>query len=119
MNEFKDDKVVAFAGHRYEWHCIGVENKLPKILEDLINKGYAYEGAKAMLDFAFDELCAQEVVATIRPENYASRKVAERIGMVNVGSYIKMYNGKEMPHLIYSKRKADKLCQLNSGEIDL
>ena len=24
MNEFKDDKVVAFARHRYEWHCIGL-----------------------------------------------------------------------------------------------
>lgn len=87
-----------------EKHYIGLGYILKK---EFWHKGYAYEGAKAMLDFAFDELCAQEVVATIRPENYASRKVAERIGMVNVGSYIKMYNGKEMPHLIYSKRKAD------------
>ena len=36
MNEFKDDKVVAFVGLRYEWHCIGIENKLPEVLEDLI-----------------------------------------------------------------------------------
>ena len=43
MNEFKDDKVVAFAGHRYEWHCIGVENKLPEVLEDLINKGFSLD----------------------------------------------------------------------------
>ena len=40
MNEFKDDKVVAFVGLRYEWHCIGIENKLPEVLEDLINRRY-------------------------------------------------------------------------------
>ncbi len=60
MNEFKDDKVVAFAGHRYEWHCIGVGNKLPEVLEDLINKGYAifYDGHYG----AFDEKCAHAVL---------------------------------------------------------
>lgn len=60
MNEFKDDKVVAFAGHSYEWHCIGVENKLPKVLEDLINKGYSifYDGHYG----AFDEKCAHTVL---------------------------------------------------------
>ena len=35
-----DGKIVAFAGHRYEWHCIGVEEKLLQTLEDLIRKGY-------------------------------------------------------------------------------
>mgnify|MGYP003299429369 CR=1 FL=1 len=40
------DKIVAFAGHRYEWHCIGVEQKLLEVLEDLIHKGYTifYDG---------------------------------------------------------------------------
>lgn len=44
------DKIVAFAGHRYEWHCIGVENKLPNVLEDLIAKGYTifYDGGIKM-----------------------------------------------------------------------
>ena len=36
MLKANNEKVVAFAGHRYEWHCIGVENKLPEVLEDLI-----------------------------------------------------------------------------------
>lgn len=50
------DKIVAFAGHRYEWHCIGVEDKLPNILEDLIAKGYTifYDGGYG----AFDNKCA-------------------------------------------------------------
>ena len=33
------NKVVAFAGHRYEWQSIGVEEKLLQVLEDLINRG--------------------------------------------------------------------------------
>lgn len=51
---------MAFAGHRYEWHCIGVENKLPKVLEDLINKGYTifYDGHYG----SFDEKCAHAVL---------------------------------------------------------
>ena len=32
------EKVVAFAGHRDDWHCIGVEDKLPQVLEELIQK---------------------------------------------------------------------------------
>lgn len=53
------EKVVAFAGHRYEWHCIGVEDKLPSVLEDLIAKGYTifYDGGYG----AFDKKCTNAV----------------------------------------------------------
>ena len=69
------------------------------------NKGYATEGAKAMLDYAFYILGKDEVITTIRPENTASCKVARRIGMEKAGMFIKVYQGKEMPHLIYRKKK--------------
>ena len=64
-------------------------------------KGYATEGAKAMLDYAFRELGKTEIVADIRPENLASRRVAERLGMQICGECVKCFDGKEMPHLIY------------------
>ena len=38
--DINKNKIVAFAGHRYEWQSIGVEEKLLQILENLINKGY-------------------------------------------------------------------------------
>ena len=38
MDRYKN-KIVAFAGHRYEWQSIGVEEKLLQVLEDLINRG--------------------------------------------------------------------------------
>ena len=54
------EKVVAFAGHRYDWHCIGVEDKLPQVLEELIHKGYTvfYAGNYG----ALDKKCASTVL---------------------------------------------------------
>jgi RimJ/RimL family protein N-acetyltransferase len=44
--------------------------------------GYATEGARAVLDFAFDVLGLEEVVSFTAPANLRSRRVMERIGMV-------------------------------------
>lgn len=74
--------------------------------------GYAAEGARASLAYAFERLGAERVIAEIRPENDASRRVAERMGMEIEGRFIKHYHGKEMPHLIYaiSKEKWTEAC---------
>ena len=69
--------------------------------------GYATEGAKACLDYAFKYLIAPEVLADIRPGNTPSRRVAERLGMRAVGEFVKVYRGKEMPHLIYRLGRED------------
>lgn len=54
------DKIVAFAGHRFDWQCIGVEEKLLQTIEELINKGYTifYDGACG----AFDRKCLHAVL---------------------------------------------------------
>ena len=59
MNRYRN-KVVAFAGHRYEWQSIGVEEKLLQVLEELINKGYTifYDGNYG----AFDNKCRNAVL---------------------------------------------------------
>lgn len=64
--------------------------------------GYAVEAAKACLKYAFEYLQADKVIAQIRPENQRSRQVAKRLGMIEVGSFEKQYQGKVMPHLIYA-----------------
>lgn len=43
--------------------------------------GYATEGAKAVLEFAFTELNLREVVSFTVPANLRSRRVMKRIGM--------------------------------------
>jgi ribosomal-protein-alanine N-acetyltransferase len=42
--------------------------------------GYATEGARAALEFAFAEVGAQRVVSLIRTDNTASERVARRLG---------------------------------------
>jgi RimJ/RimL family protein N-acetyltransferase len=43
-------------------------------------KGYATEGARRALDYAFTELNRDHVISLIAPDNVASIKVAERLG---------------------------------------
>lgn len=47
-------------------------------------RGYATEGARALLRLAFGELGAQRVVATTMAVNAASRRVLEKLGMAHV-----------------------------------
>jgi ribosomal-protein-alanine N-acetyltransferase len=49
------------------------------------SQGLATEAASAVLDFAFKKLRVNRVEATCMPENLASRKVLEKIGMTCEG----------------------------------
>lgn len=66
--------------------------------------GYAAEGAKACLDYAFSNLHTHKVICDIRPQNKPSIRVAEKIGMVKAGEFVKTYHGKDMLHFIYEKQ---------------
>jgi RimJ/RimL family protein N-acetyltransferase len=46
-------------------------------------KGLATEGARAIVDFAFNQLVLNEVVAITAPLNQASRRVMEKLGMTH------------------------------------
>lgn len=65
------------------------------------HNGYGTEAARACLEYAFGELSLETVCCSIRPENKASIRVAERLGMTLCGNHTVIYNEKEMPHLIY------------------
>jgi RimJ/RimL family protein N-acetyltransferase len=43
-------------------------------------RGYATEGARRALRYGFDELGREHVISLIRPDNFPSIKVAERLG---------------------------------------
>jgi len=47
---------------------------------DSWGKGYATEGARRALDYAFSELDRDHVISLIAPENISSIRVAERLG---------------------------------------
>ncbi len=44
-------------------------------------KGYAVEGAATALAFGFDTLCLSTIIAVAMPQNEASLKVMDRVGM--------------------------------------
>ena len=71
------------------------------IHQDFWNKGYAAECASACARYAFEGLKMQEVTAQIRADNLPSRKVAEKIGMSVKKEFVRQYQGKDVPHLLY------------------
>lgn len=48
-------------------------------------KGFAYQAANLVLEFAFNELNLHRVVATCQPENPASFRLMEKLGMIREG----------------------------------
>ena len=49
---------------------------------DFWNQGYATEAATAMRDYAFDVLKLPQLISLIRVGNVASKRVAEKVGML-------------------------------------
>lgn len=67
-------------------------------------RGYATEAARAVRDYAFGTLGCDHVISMIRPENLASRRVAEKNGLtVDRTVFWRGYD-----HCVYQIRKADR-----------
>ena len=67
-------------------------------------KGYATEAAIAVVDFGFNVLNLHRVYATVHPENVASIRVLEKVGMTLEGRLREnlLYDGVFGDSLIYS-----------------
>jgi ribosomal-protein-alanine N-acetyltransferase len=74
-------------------------------------KGYASESAAAFLEYGFNKLNLEKIVAVARPENAASRRVMEKIGMRF--DYIGEFYGRDLVH--YSITKEEFLTQRRKG----
>ncbi len=51
------------------------------VRRDMQRRGYATEGGRASVQWAFENLDIDRVISLIRPENIASWRVAEKLGM--------------------------------------
>jgi RimJ/RimL family protein N-acetyltransferase len=67
--------------------------------------GYAAESAKACLQYGFEEIGLSRIYCSICPENTASIRVAENLGMIKAGEHTVIYNGTDMLHYIYVLEK--------------
>lgn len=68
-------------------------------------QGFALECASACKSYAFVHLHVPLLTAQIRPNNAASIKVAQRLGMSVRLSFERVYRGKSMPHLLFACTK--------------
>lgn len=59
--------------------------------------GLATEAAKASLEWGFDTVGVDEIVAFTMPENHASRRVMEKLGM----EYVRDFERKGFPQVLY------------------
>lgn len=82
--------VVAKSTGRVIGHCGLLEKEVDDQAEiemiyvfasDSWGKGYATEAASALRDYAFQRLGLRRIIALINPENPASARVAEKVGM--------------------------------------
>ena len=73
-------------------------------------RGYATELGRALIEHAFTELGAPRVVALVEPDNRASRRVLEKLGMTEREE--RMAYGR--PHLLYAIDNAPRVVRTAS-----
>jgi ribosomal-protein-alanine N-acetyltransferase len=71
------------------------------VRRDLWNQGYASEAARACRDYGFASLKVDRLISLIRPDNLASRRVAEKNGMTIWKEVTKV----DLLHYVYAIRR--------------
>jgi RimJ/RimL family protein N-acetyltransferase len=80
---------IGLAVPRFEAHFTARSDGKPcveigwRLASEHWNKGYATEGARAALDFGFNELNLNEIVSFTSPDNVRSRRVMEKLAMMH------------------------------------
>lgn len=84
------------------------------IAKDFWKKGFASESAEAVLNYAFNEINLETVVAVARPENAGSRRVMEKIGMKF--DYIGKFYERDLVHYSITKEEHSRFEIQNSKQ---
>jgi ribosomal-protein-alanine N-acetyltransferase len=66
------------------------------VAKEFWGKGYATEAALEFLNYAFEQLRSEKIVAVAQPENTASRRVMEKLGMRY--DYTGEFYGRDLVH---------------------
>jgi len=116
LKRYEEEGYSYLIAHEKEsGRCIGLMGPLMERIEGrnypgiayIIHKrywkqGYAVEGTKACINYLFNKTDAEEVIVQIKYDNEPSTGVAKKLGVTFKYEYIKEYDGKKMPHLIFS-----------------
>jgi ribosomal-protein-alanine N-acetyltransferase len=74
------------------------------IAQDYWRQGLATEAAKAILEYGVEKLHLSRLICLIDPDNIASQRVAEKIGMT-FEKRVEEYEGDKTPFFVYSINK--------------
>ncbi|MFC9558384.1 GNAT family N-acetyltransferase [Agromyces sp. NPDC056965] len=98
-------RVSSFANARLELGWI--------VHPDFQGRGYAYEAAAAVRDFAFDRLEPHRLEAYLDPRNTASAALCERLGMRHEGTMLEeAYNDEWQDSAVYGMLRRDWAASL-------
>lgn len=99
----KDDASVAIGCCVFDgWHQI-LDDQLGYFIHPLYQgKGYAIEAMRFLLKAYFICYPLRNTGAIVHPENYASQKLLEKLGLFYIGSTTISVFGREEPRLQYS-----------------
>jgi RimJ/RimL family protein N-acetyltransferase len=97
----------ALVGHMdfHPWYGHATQEIGWAIAADRQGRGYATEAASALLAFAFGPLACHRVIATCQPENAASWRVMEKLGMRREGHFrqgLRQANGEWWDEYFYA-----------------
>lgn len=83
-------------------------------------RGYATEGARASLEWAFAKTDAERVVAFTTVENTRSERVMRKAGMRRVGAFEhpRLVGHRLGPHVLYEARRAGAAAEPAAGGVD-
>lgn len=76
------------------------------IRQEFQERGYASEAARAFLEYGFNDLKLDKIVAVAMPENRGSRRVMEKLGMSF--DYVGKFYERDLVH--YSITREEFLC---------
>lgn len=89
--EKKSGKLTGYCGLQYFDSTPEVEI-FYGLFKEFWGKGYATEAAKAMLRFGFEETNLDKIAAGTHPDNFASQKILQKIGLEKHDGLKRFYN---------------------------
>ena len=85
--ELKDSKEIIGVSGLYKRDSLPIPDIGFALLPKYYKKGYSYEGAKAVLNYAKNDLRLEAIGGITAPDNIASIGLLEKLGLSQKGTY--------------------------------
>ena len=80
-------------------------------------KGYATEAAREIINYGFNILQLPVIYAVVKPENHASVKVTQRLGMTPLGITNRYYNGVNL--LLFKLDSQENKSKMRFNDVEM